>query len=157
MNTGSNDSNEEITAGSRPLPISNEEWNQQTIVDARSVVQTQQSVEPSRQFNEQRSSKLKIYVVFFMNKFDIFILVSKQTSYPNHVLHPEVIPSLSNVHDELKQRRHIRFNDPSFETLQAFEADMPIEIASSLQDELRRAVQHRFEKMTCYFFKLIFL
>jgi hypothetical protein len=58
-------SNEEITAGNRPLSVSNEEWNQQTIVDARNVIQTQQSVEPSRQFNEQRSSKLKIYVVFF--------------------------------------------------------------------------------------------
>jgi hypothetical protein len=146
MTTGSNDSNEEITAGNRPLSVSNEEWNQQTIVDARNVIQTQQSVEPSRQFNEQRSSKLKIYVVFFMNKFDTCILVNKQSSYPNHVLHPEVIPSLNNVHDELKNRRHIRFNDPSLQGLETFEADMPIEIASSLQDELQRAVQHRFEK-----------
>lgn len=83
---------------------------------------------------------------FFLNKFDIFILVNKQSSYPNHVLHPEVIPSLNNVHDELKNRRHMRFNDPSFQALETFEADMPIEIASSLQAELQRAVQHRFEK-----------
>lgn len=65
MTTSTNDSNEEITAGNRPLSVSNEEWNQQTIVDARNVIQTQQSVEPSRQFSEQRSSKLKIYGFFF--------------------------------------------------------------------------------------------
>jgi hypothetical protein len=56
MSVGSDDSNNEITAGSRPVSVSNDEWNQQTIVDARNVLQTQQSIEPSSpQYNEQRS------------------------------------------------------------------------------------------------------
>jgi hypothetical protein len=64
MSTGTNDSNEEITSGSRPLPISNEEWNQQTIVDARNVLQSQLSNETSHQFNEQRSVKSKLDFVY---------------------------------------------------------------------------------------------
>ncbi len=60
MNTRSNDSNEEITADHRPTPASNNEWNQTTIVDARNVLQTQQSNETSQQTNEQRSGKSEI-------------------------------------------------------------------------------------------------
>jgi len=55
MSADSDDSNEEITAGNRPVSVSNEEWNQQTIVDARNVVQTQQSIDSPQQYNEQRS------------------------------------------------------------------------------------------------------
>ncbi len=65
ISTGTNDPNEEISSGSRPLPISNEEWNQQTIVDTHNVLQSQLSNEPSHQFNEQRSVK---------NKLDFFSL-----------------------------------------------------------------------------------
>jgi hypothetical protein len=57
MSTPSNDPNEEITAGNRPAPASNGQWNQQTIVDARNVLQTQQSSEPSQQSNEPRPAK----------------------------------------------------------------------------------------------------
>jgi hypothetical protein len=60
----SEDSNEEITAGNRPVSVSNKEWNEQTIVDARNVLQTQQSVEPSHQYNQQRSVKCKIFMFF---------------------------------------------------------------------------------------------
>ncbi len=59
MTTRSNDVTEEITAGNRP-PATNGEWNQQTIVDARNVLQTQQSNDSSQQTNEQRTGKSKI-------------------------------------------------------------------------------------------------
>ncbi len=65
MSEGEDVSNEEITAGNRPVPVSNEEWNQQTIVDARNVCQTQQSIEPSQQYNKQRSMKGTISFGFF--------------------------------------------------------------------------------------------
>jgi hypothetical protein len=69
MSTESDDSNEEITAGNRSVSVSNEEWNQQTIVDSRNVLQTQQSTEPSQQYHEQRSVKSMIYLFFcFFNK-----------------------------------------------------------------------------------------
>ena len=58
MSTASNDSTEEITAGHRPAPISNQEWNQQTTVDARNVLQTQLSTasgESPHPLQEQRS------------------------------------------------------------------------------------------------------
>lgn len=42
---------------------------------------------------------------------------------------------------ELIKRRNIRFTDPT--AIDSFEAEMPLAIASSLQDELERAVQHR--------------
>ena len=66
MTTRSNETNEEITAGSRPTPATNGEWNQQTIVDARNVLQTQQSNEASQQTSEQRSGKSKIsfYILY---------------------------------------------------------------------------------------------
>lgn len=44
---------------------------------------------------------------------------------------------------ELIKRRHKRFNDPS--NIDSFESEMPLAIASSLQDELERAVQHRLD------------
>ena len=69
------------------------------------------------------------------------ILVAKPPIYPNHVLHPEVIPSFKDVPAELNKRRNIRFIDPT--AIDSFEAEMPMAIASSLQDELERAVQHR--------------
>jgi len=72
-----------------------------------------------------------------------FILGNKQPVYPNHVLHPEVIPSLNDVEVELKKRRNIRFNDPL--ALDTFETEMPLEIASSFHDELQRAVENRFK------------
>jgi hypothetical protein len=51
----STDSSEEITAGQRPAPISNKEWKQQTTVDARNVLYTQQSIEPSQLYQTQQS------------------------------------------------------------------------------------------------------
>jgi len=73
MSTRSNEQNEEITAGNRPTPTINGEWNQQTIVDARNVLQTQQSNESSHQTNEQRSGKSKNFILFFTYKLMIFI------------------------------------------------------------------------------------
>jgi hypothetical protein len=60
MSARSNDITEEITAGNRRTPATNGEWNQQTIVDARNVLQTQQSNDSSQQTNEPRSGKSKI-------------------------------------------------------------------------------------------------
>jgi hypothetical protein len=80
----------------------------------------------------------------------LFILVNKQPSYPNHILHPEVIPSLNDVSDELNKRRNIRYNDPLL--LETFETEIPMVMASSLQDELQRAVQNRFEIFSFLFF-----
>lgn len=40
-------------------PSSNGEWNQQTIYDARNVLQTQHSVEVSQQAHDQRAGKSK--------------------------------------------------------------------------------------------------
>ena len=57
------------------------------------------------------------------------------------MLHPEVIPSLNDVPAELIKRRNTRFQDPL--ALDSFETEIPLAIASSLQDELERAVQHR--------------
>lgn len=58
MSAVSDHSNEEITAGHRPAPMSNDEWNQQTTVDARNVLQTQQSVAVTQQpFLTQQSTK----------------------------------------------------------------------------------------------------
>ncbi len=68
MTTRSNEVNEEITAGNRPIPATNGEWNQQTIFDARNVLQTQQSNESSQQTHEPRSGKSKI-LFYFTDKF----------------------------------------------------------------------------------------
>jgi hypothetical protein len=76
-------------------------------------------------------------------------------SYPNHILHPEVIPSLNEVPDELNKRRNIRFNDPL--ALENYEVEMPMVIATSLQEELRRAVENRFEKEICFILFVILL
>ena len=54
----STDPNDEITAGHRQAPISSHEWNRQTTVDARNVLQTQLSSasgDSSQQIQEQRS------------------------------------------------------------------------------------------------------
>lgn len=75
MSVRSNDSNEEITAGSRPTPATNGEWNQQTIVDARNVLQTQQSSEASQQTYEQRPGKSKHFfylILYLINELYIF-------------------------------------------------------------------------------------
>ncbi|CAF2480562.1 unnamed protein product [Rotaria sp. Silwood2] len=117
-------SNEEMTAFGRQASASSDEWNQQTIYDARNVLQTQHSNDTAQQTNEQRSGK-----------------IAKPPIYPNHILHPEIIPSLNEVPAELIKRRNIRFHDPS--AIDSFETEIPLEIASSLQDELERAVQHR--------------
>ncbi|CAF1205886.1 unnamed protein product [Adineta steineri] len=127
MSTDFNDTNAEITAGNRPSSISNAEWNQQTIVDARNVLQTQLSNEPSQQLHEQRSNK-----------------INKQPVYPTYVLHPEAIPSFNEVPAELKKRRHIRFSNPLADD--TFEIEMPLEMASSIPDELQSAVQNRAAK-----------
>jgi hypothetical protein len=142
MTTMNNDSNEEITAGQRPVSVSNDEWNQQTIVDSRNVLQTQQSIEPSQLYHTQQSVQSTIDLFLFSVLYIDLLLVNKQLSYPNHILHPEVIPSLNDVPDELNKRRNIRFNDPL--ALENYETEMPMVIASSLQDELQRAVQNRF-------------
>ncbi len=83
--------------------------------------------------------KVKFCFILQINSFNL--LVAKPPTYPNYVLHPEVIPSLNEVPAELIKRRNIRFTDPS--TLDSFETEIPLAIASSLQDELDRAVQHR--------------
>lgn len=145
MSARSNDSNDDVPDDNRPTSMNNGQWNQQTIVDARNVLQTQQSSDSSQQTNEQRSNKSKINVfrtnlVFFNHRM---ILVGKALVYPNHVLHPEVIPSLNDVPAELIKRRNIRFTDPA--GFDSFETELPMAIASSLQDELERAVQHRFD------------
>ncbi|CAF0754118.1 unnamed protein product [Rotaria sp. Silwood1] len=121
MNTHSS---EEVQAFGRQTSASSDEWNQQTIYDARNVLQTQHTNDTSQPTNEQRSGK-----------------IAKPQIYPNHILHPEIIPSLNEVPAELIKRRNVRFNDPS--AIDSFETEMPLEIASSLQDELERAVQHR--------------
>jgi hypothetical protein len=54
---------------------------------------------------------------------------------------------LNEVPAELNKRRNIRFTDPL--ALDSFETESPIAIASSLHDELERAVQHRYE--ICFF------
>jgi len=71
MSADSDDSNEEITAGNRPVSVSNEEWNQQTIVDARNVVQTQQSIDSPQQYNEQRS----VISTITFHWFDIYLFI----------------------------------------------------------------------------------
>jgi hypothetical protein len=154
MSNGSDDSNAAITSGNRPVSVTNEEWNQQTIVDARSVVQTQQSNESLPQYDQQRSVNGKISRFFFINKFDKSILVNKQSSYPNRILHPEFIPSLNDVPAELNKRRNIRLPDPL--SLETYETEIPMVVASSLQDELQRAVQNLYEKFSFFFFTFNF-
>ena len=66
MSANCNHTNEEITAGNRPVSVSNEEWNQQTIVDARGVLQSQISSNDSLpQYNEQRSTIGIIFCLFY--------------------------------------------------------------------------------------------
>ncbi len=64
MSTRSNEITEEITAGNRPAPSTNGEWNQQTLFDARNVLQTQQSNDSLQHTNEQRTGKSKISFYF---------------------------------------------------------------------------------------------
>ncbi len=100
--------------------------------------------------------KVKFCFVSHLNYFLRILLVAKPPTYPNHVLHPEVIPSLNEVPAELIKRRNIRFTDPL--AMDSFETEIPLAIASSLQDELERAVQHRLVLLfRFHFFDLIFL
>lgn len=125
--------------------LSTGEWNQQTIVDARNVLQTQQSNDSSNPSHDARPGKSKKENdECFGKKIEriFLLLVGKPLIYPNHVLHPEVIPSLNDVPAELIKRRNTRFLDPT--NFDSFEAELPLAIATSLQDELERAVQHRF-------------
>ena len=92
--------------------------------------------------------------MIFIRYIDLF-LVNKQQSYPNHILHPEVIPSLNEVPDELNKRRNIRSNDPL--AIENYEAEMPLLVASSLHEELRRAVQNMLEEKFCFFLFVIML
>ena len=62
MSTRSTESNEDVPADNRPTSVNSGQWNQQTIVDARNVLQTQQSSDSSQQSNEQRTSKSKMNV-----------------------------------------------------------------------------------------------
>ena len=57
MSTRSNDSSDDIVADNRPASTNSGEWSQQTIVDARNVLQTQHSSDFSQQSNEQRGDK----------------------------------------------------------------------------------------------------
>ncbi|CAF0820113.1 unnamed protein product [Rotaria sp. Silwood1] len=120
----STDSNEETTASNHSVSGSNEEWNQQTLIDARNILQPQMSNASWQYFQEQQSGK-----------------INKESIYPTYVLHPEVIPSLNDVPKELNKRRNVYCNDSL--VLETLEAEMPMDIASSLQDELERAVQNR--------------
>ena len=74
MSTRSGESTEENVNDNRPTPTANGQWNQQTIVDARNVLQTQQSNESSQQMNEQRSGKSKknVYSRKFDGKYEYF-------------------------------------------------------------------------------------
>lgn len=72
-----------------------------------------------------------------------WILVQKQQSYPAHILHPEEIPSLNAVPDQLEKRRCGRLQHQL--SLETDEPDIPMVVAEALQDELQRAVQNRLE------------
>ncbi|CAF3381575.1 unnamed protein product [Rotaria socialis] len=124
MSTKSTDSNEEITAGIRPTSILSPEWNQQTLFDARNLFHTQFSNDAWQQLHEPQSGK-----------------IHKPPVYPNHVLHPEVIPSLNDVSSELSRRSNVHLSDSL--ALETLETEMPMEIASRFHDELQRAVKNR--------------
>ena len=67
MSAVSDHNNEEITAGHRPMSVTNDEWNQQTTVDARNVLLTQQSMDViQRQFSTQPSMKSLHVNPFFL-------------------------------------------------------------------------------------------
>ncbi|CAF3373367.1 unnamed protein product [Rotaria sp. Silwood1] len=53
----STDSNEENTASNHSVSGSNEEWNQQTLIDARNILQPQMSNASWEYFQEQQSGK----------------------------------------------------------------------------------------------------
>ena len=57
------DPNQEITAGRRLPSISKDEWNRQTTVDARNVLQTHQSIDLTLSSNDSRTEKstMKIF------------------------------------------------------------------------------------------------
>ena len=77
-----------------------------------------------------------------MNKLDTSIIVNVQpiNSCPNHILHSETILSFKEVPDELNKHRDIHYNDSL--SSEIFEADIPMYVATSLQDELQRALHH---------------
>ena len=72
--------------------------------------------------------------------------MTRPPSYPNHVLHPEGIPSLSDVPDELRKRRHVRSADPL--ALESFDNELPTGTGNVLQDELQRAVQNQLRRLS---------
>ena len=86
-------------------------------------------------------SFLIVVEIFIFFEFSTLFLVNKQQSYPNHILHPEVIPSLQDVPEQLQKRRNMHYTDPL--EFEAEENELPIVPASSLQDEVQRAVQNR--------------
>ena len=135
------DPNQEITAGRRLPSISKDEWNRQTTVDARNVLQTYQSIDQTLSSQESRTEKSTRDAID-PRHFDCSRLAIKPPSYPNYVLHPEIFPSLNEVPAELNKRRHVRGNDPM--TPDAFEHDAPIAMAKEFQEELQRAVQNQF-------------
>ena len=57
MTNQTSENTDEITGGTRSSAANHGKWSQQTIVDARNVLQTQLSNEPSQQTNDQRSGK----------------------------------------------------------------------------------------------------
>lgn len=66
-------------------------------------------------------------------------------SYPSHILHPEEIPSLNEVPQQLNKRRNIRFQHPL--ALETDENELPLVAATSFQDEVQRAVQNLFDRL----------
>lgn len=53
------ESNKPITAGLRQSSVSNEDWNQQTLVDVRSLFHTQFSNDSSQQLQQENVRKSK--------------------------------------------------------------------------------------------------
>ena len=127
---------QEITAGNRLASMTSEEWNRQTTVDARNVLQTQQSQDVGPFVHEPRTEKSKSQCSTGATLDRALVL--RPPSYPKHVLHPEVIPSLSDVPAELNKRRHARLI-----TSLILDEDEPTVVANATQEEFQRAVQNQ--------------
>ena len=80
MSTRNNESHEDNNGNHRSTSGLNGQWNQQTIVDARNVLQTQQSNESSQQSNEQRCGKSK------MNLISSFIFNDNSSTNSSHFI-----------------------------------------------------------------------
>ena len=131
------ESTQEITAGNRLAPMTSEEWNRQTTVDARNVLQTQLSQDVGPFVHEQRAETSEI--PYSTHALPDRVPVLRPPSYPNHVLHPEVIPSLNDVPAELEKRRHARLMTSLILDEDELDAD-----ANATQEEFQRAVQNQF-------------